>query len=141
MTLKKQKFRNFDRERRVKVGFNSEEFNELQLASQSENLSMSDFLRSLFLADSKPKSKSAESFSQKSIENNFDLLNSRISNIEKVLRIIVTNTAIARGHASGVLEISTQEVHDVLHNRMIEAREQQKKLFFDLFPHLREANT
>ena len=137
--MKKKKALNKDF--RLQVNLRQNEGLEIKDAALRENETVPVFVRRILLEEIDNRSIVQERESRLSrIESSQDFLLARLSKIERVLRMLVVNTAIARGHAAGVLELSTQSEHDVLHKRMLEAREQQKQTFFELFPELRDKN-
>jgi len=67
-----------------------------------------------------------------------DLISARFSKLEQILRFLVTNTSLARGYAMGVVETSNTEVAQTIQQRMIEARDYQRGLFFGIYPEQNE---
>ena len=124
---------------RVQVNLTPQEFTEVKTAAVKQQETVPTFFRRVLLESidknfTAPKQKTQF----EKLESQMDFLSSRISKLESVLRILVVNTAIIRGHATGVVDLSPQASQEVLKNRMIESRDHQKKLFFDLYPEMRE---
>ena len=72
------------------------------------------------------------------IEKSADLISARFSKLEQILRFLVTNTSLSRGYAMGVVETSNTEVAQTIQQRMIEARDYQRGLFFGIYPEQNE---
>jgi hypothetical protein len=118
-------------EKRVRVNLTSAEFGLLDALVRKAGSTHSSFLRELLVSHSSQASGTR-------VELCVDQILARLSKLERVQRYLMMNTAIARGHATGTLDAFDPAASEKIRHRIVEARDQQRKIFFELYPEQKE---
>jgi uncharacterized protein (DUF1778 family) len=125
-------------DKRVQVNLMDTELALVRRAAKTHGETVPAFIRRVLLKTL--ESETEQSFVEPllRIEHSADLILARLSKLERVQRYVMMNTAIARGHATGTLDASDPAASEKIRHRIVEARDHQRAIFFDLYPEQKE---
>jgi hypothetical protein len=128
-------------EKRVQVNFVPSEFEIVRKKASASGETVPAFLRRVVMELLTDDFESKRTSPRGKIEDALDLILLRMAKHERIQRFLLTNTALARGYAIGVLDSLDQETNRSVQKNMLEIRDRQRAVFFDLYPELRDENS